>query len=625
MLHFLFHFLGAEMKYLVEHRETFYYRRKIHYQTLCVSLKTKNKVEAKYVLGIINSNIEVLRYHMNFEEELDYIKDIIHKYVDLAKVQYKELADKREEKYSYFKKDGKKLKGSHPKAIKKAIKNLEEDLHSDRNNQLAQEIADASNIKEEFRIALQTLSKESQQRLRDEIIKAEIELLYFDKMRNESRSDDDKLQPTYIQEAISPKQTTYNDAIEMITMIDKQSKDKYRLKNKNEVYVEYIELMKDQKPAEFDKINLVIKTLLQSADTEYLIDYTMADYERFFYALIYTPAGISLKKRLFKAYDENIVLIAEDFKMSLENNDENFGEEFNYELKLQSAANISEKLRHLDDFLNDCVTNDAVEKNVMLNNRKFSDKIYKNILKSATKRKPFNTDELKSMLGLMAAEINGLGFMAEPFYIPLIALYSGMRVEEICKLKTKDIALENDVYYFNINGAVKTENSIRCVPIHSDLLNCFDFLKYLKTREKNEFLFNLSPLEIKATKKTKYSHYYLRDFTRIRDNCVSEERIENDLISFHSFRHTFATRLHQSGVPYTIISALLGHRLDTVMQMFENIVLNHSQSETERYIHEGKPNLKQLEENINKLYLEDIKENIDLLAKAFKNCSDKGF
>ncbi len=69
------------MKYLVEHHETFYYRRKIHYQTLCASLKTKNKVEAKYIIGIINSNIEVLRHHMNFEEELDYIKEIIHQYV----------------------------------------------------------------------------------------------------------------------------------------------------------------------------------------------------------------------------------------------------------------------------------------------------------------------------------------------------------------------------------------------------------------------------------------------------------------------------------------------------------------------------------------------------------------
>lgn len=625
MLHFLFHFLGAEMKYLVEHHETFYYRRKIHYQTLCVSLKTKNKVEAKYIVGIINSNIEVLRYHMNFEEELDYIKDIIHKYVDLAKVQYKELADKREEKYSYVNKDGKKLKGSHRKAIKKAIKSLEDDLHSDRNNQLAQEIADDSNIKEEFQTALQKLSKANQQRLRDEIIKAEIELLYFDKMRNESRSDDDKLQPTYIQEAISPKQTTYGDAIEMIAVIDKQSKDKYRLKNKNEIYEEYVGLMRGQKSAEIDKIKLVIKTLIQSADAEYFIDYTMADYERFFNALIYSPAGISLKKRLFQAYDGNIVLIAEDFKMSLENNDENFGEEFDYELKLQSAANISEKLRHMMDFLNHCSTNDAVEKNVMQNNAKFSEKIYKNILKSTTKRKPFNADELNSMLSLMEAEIDGLGFNAESFYIPLIALYSGMRVEEICKLKTKDIVLENDVYCFNINGAVKTENSIRCVPIHNNLLNRFDFLKYVKSREKNEFLFTLSPLEIKTTKKTKYSHYFLRDFTRFRDGFVTEERIENDLISFHSFRHTFATRLHQSVVPYTIISALLGHRLDTVMQMFENIILNHSQSETERYIHEGKPNLKQLEENVNALYLEDIKENIDLLAKAFKNCSDKGF
>ena len=39
------------MKYLVEHHETFYYRRKIHYQTLCVSLKTKNKCKFHFYVS----------------------------------------------------------------------------------------------------------------------------------------------------------------------------------------------------------------------------------------------------------------------------------------------------------------------------------------------------------------------------------------------------------------------------------------------------------------------------------------------------------------------------------------------------------------------------------------------
>ena len=59
------------MKYLVEHHETFYYRRKLQYQNFCLSLHTKNKVEAKFIINTINPKIELMRTYMNFDEEID--------------------------------------------------------------------------------------------------------------------------------------------------------------------------------------------------------------------------------------------------------------------------------------------------------------------------------------------------------------------------------------------------------------------------------------------------------------------------------------------------------------------------------------------------------------------------
>ncbi len=606
------------MKYLLEHYDTFYYRRKLHYQNFCISLKTKNKLEAKYILSIINSKIEVLREHMNFEEELEYIKEIIKHYVDVAKEEYSLFASKREKKYTYTKENGKRLSGSHPLSIEKAIENLTDDLYADEDerNSISNTIIEDSNIKEEFTKALQTLSRDNQQRLKDEIIKAEIELLYYDKSRNESRVKEDKFENTYI--PTTKKRTnaiTYSNAKEMIKMIDEEEKDKYRMKDKDELFAEYFAIVQEEKKNEHDKINLSIRTLLQSSDEKYLIDYSMEAFERFFIALIYSPSKITLKKSLYNSYNQNIVLLAEDYKEAIDNGQE---EEFcpDYELKLQSASNVSEKLKHITNFLNFCVSNGFLEKNVLANNVKFSDIRYKKILKIAKDRKPFNTHELNQMCSMLASEIEVFGFSAEQFYIPLIALYSGMRVEEICKLKTKDIIFDDEVYCFDVNGQVKTKNSTRLIPIHKDLIERFKFLEYQETRQGKEQLFTLSTINIKG--KIKHSHYFLRDFTTFRNNFVSEERIENDLVSFHSFRHTFATRLRQASVAYSDIAQLLGHKIETVIEQFENVEIKNTRAITERYVHEDKTPTQHLQDKVNALNLEDLQTTIDDLEKVFK-------
>ena len=607
------------MKYLIEHHETFYYRRKLRYKNICLSLKTKNKVEAKYIINIINSKIELMRHYMNFEEEIEYIRNVIKQYVDEAKAEYSALASVREKKYKYTKPNGKVILGSHPIAIENAIEDLQDDLYSEEKNTVVQSIVDDSNIKSEFREALIKLSDSGKQRLRDEIIKSEIELLYFDKIRNESRVKEDKFQPTYTEEfasSINNYNQPYSNALEIVKEIDNFEKSKYKIKNKYEAYDSYVETVKDAKANTMDKVNLSIKTLLQASDKEYLIDYTLEDYENFFKLLIYTPAHISLKKKLYQAYNENIADIAEEYKSCLDNGEECFSE-YGYAIDLQSSSNVDEKLNNVIDFLNECTANDIIIKNYLYNNKKFSKSKYENILKSRKERKPFSIIELQNMMNLMADEIDIMGFNAEIFYIPLIALYSGMRVEEICKLKTSDIVEKDTVWCFDINGLVKSTNSKRIVPIHKDLIEKFNFLKYVTNRKDKELLFALNT--IYKGKKLKYSHYFLRDFTRLRDDFVSLERIENDLISFHSFRHTFATNLDVNDVNYADIAELLGHSVDYVIEIFEDIERNNRTNITKRYIHKGKPSITHLQEQIEKLYLDELSENISLLEKKFKS------
>ena len=56
------------------------------------------------------------------------------------------------------------------------------------------------------------------------------------------------------------------------------------------------------------------------------------------------------------------------------------------------------------------------------------------------------------------------------YWVFLIGIYSGMRAEEICKLRVDELKKEDRIWFFDIKGKVKTRNSVRRVPIHEKLI-----------------------------------------------------------------------------------------------------------------------------------------------------------
>lgn len=609
------------MKYLISHYDTFYFRRKLNYKNICISLKTKNKLEAKFILATINAKLDALRLKMDIIEEVEYIKELLKEYVEVAKVEYSELATKREHKYTYTKDNGKILLGSHPKAIDYHIEELEDNLFSSNKKEIANNIINDSNIKEKYKKALKELSNEAQERLIDEVIKAEIELLYYDKSRNESRTNPTKLHNTYIDNSEILKYISLQDYHIKESIIDTKllEEQNYKRKTKKEVFEEYFEEIKKDKVNMLDKVIPPIKTLFQTSENEYLIDYKLADYEIFFESLIYTPTYFSEGNKLYISYEGNYIDIAEDFKESIEG-EENLLREFissdKLHKRLQSIKNVEGKLIEINNFLDYCEVNEYIKKNYLRGNIKFDAKKFEGILKRTKKRKPFNDTELNLMFTKFNDYLGKGNIKIEEILIPVIALFSGMRVEEICKLKVYDIKQDTktSIYYFDINGLLKTENSERKVPIHSQLINKFDFLEYVERRKANkcEMLFDLKSIFHK--KKDKFSHYFLRDFFYdFRNSFVNEERIEEDLISFHSFRHTFATSIRAGGADLLTISNLLGHSVDTVAEVFFNIKIK--ENETPNYTKEG---LKLLKKYIEKLEISDIQNGIDNFETIYK-------
>ena len=85
------------MQYLIQHRNTFYYKRKLSTtrKNLVISLQTDNKSEANFITAIINACILFKGKAVSSEEEIDLIKKTVKEYVTKAKDDYSSYCQRR--------------------------------------------------------------------------------------------------------------------------------------------------------------------------------------------------------------------------------------------------------------------------------------------------------------------------------------------------------------------------------------------------------------------------------------------------------------------------------------------------------------------------------------------------
>jgi integrase len=135
------------------------------------------------------------------------------------------------------------------------------------------------------------------------------------------------------------------------------------------------------------------------------------------------------------------------------------------------------------------------------------------------------------------------------YWLPLIALHSGLRVEEIAKLKTRDVREIDGVWCFDIYGA-KTDAGTRHVPVHPRLVS-LGLIEYAQRRGAEQLWPELVP-----GSEGKYSQRFCQWWSGFR-HLIGVDR---DGLVFHSFRHTFAGALQQAGVQEAMVALIMGHR-----------------------------------------------------------------
>lgn len=146
------------------------------------------------------------------------------------------------------------------------------------------------------------------------------------------------------------------------------------------------------------------------------------------------------------------------------------------------------------------------------------------------------------------------------YWLPLLGLYTGARLNELCQLYLDDVVTINGADCLHIRASrpdqkLKTASSERLVPIHSKLKE-LGFIEFVQ-RQRAAGHQRVFP-ELTCHKKHGYGAAPSKWFTRVREQLgFRDGEVQKD---FHSFRHTIADHLKQKGISEALVSGLLGHQ-----------------------------------------------------------------
>ncbi len=183
-------------------------------------------------------------------------------------------------------------------------------------------------------------------------------------------------------------------------------------------------------------------------------------------------------------------------------------------------------------------------------------------------RNPFTIEQLRQIFNAplyRGCKDDGAGYAVPGqnivrgtrFWVPLIALYTGMRLNEICQLDVTDIQQSKKGSLFisvNANTSdkfVKNDPSKRSIPVHPDLLRIgfLGFVEQQKGKAKKLFP-DLYPSE--------RGYYSERMSVWFNERFLPKTGAKLDKTSFHSFRHTFRDALRIISAPPSVVQGLGG-------------------------------------------------------------------
>lgn len=218
-----------------------------------------------------------------------------------------------------------------------------------------------------------------------------------------------------------------------------------------------------------------------------------------------------------------------------------------------APGTIKKKLGALSALFEYAINNAVIESNPAKRVRVQVGKVTKEA------RLPYDVDDLRTIFSspVYRGERPKGGAGEAAFWLPLLAAFTGARLEELGQALTTDIKIDEGIHYFEITDReedqqVKTVTSRRRVPIHEELIQC-GFLDYVEQRRKTgkgALFADLRP-DVHGQLTGNWSKWYGR---YARALGITDKRKV-----FHSLRHSFKHFCRESGLSEDVHDALTGH------------------------------------------------------------------
>lgn len=310
------------------------------------------------------------------------------------------------------------------------------------------------------------------------------------------------------------------------------------------VFKSYIIECVDNRPKTIQKKQATLGLWLDAFGDMLIKDLGKTEAREFKQLLLKLPANLNKRHKGVSVHNIDFALIPDDKKLS--------------------TKSINMQMGYMRAFMNWAIQNGHYE-----GGNPFVGLALKDSVRAEEKRHSFSKEQLKAIFctpiykGCVSNKrhdrfIKGDMIVRDSYYwIPLIALYSGARMQEICQLYVQDIRQGEGIWYFDFNADgddknLKNISSKRKTPLHSELIR-MGFLDYLEQKRKNGEVRLFPDLSLSCD--GTYSNAFSKKF----NHFLTRFNIKTDKTSFHSFRHTFIDALREANVPRETRQALVGH------------------------------------------------------------------
>lgn len=173
-------------------------------------------------------------------------------------------------------------------------------------------------------------------------------------------------------------------------------------------------------------------------------------------------------------------------------------------------------------------------------------------LRADQERSVYVAEDIAKIINSLPVNVD----VPERYWIPLIGLYTGLRLNEICQLYVEDVIMLDGCWCFDVNAEkdkrLKNAASVRVIPVHQKLIDAglVNYVESVKKVGHSRLWMNLKWARVAG-----YTNSICKWYQRFNRHYVTDDPKK----VFHSMRHTVADTLKQKGISEVVIAELLGH------------------------------------------------------------------